>query len=110
MNKQDCKAPIFAISRLRMGIDGAGITTLVTFMDCPLHCKYCLNDRCHDSVYEADGVTLKKGTELLSPQELYDRVKIDNLYFQVSAFASALRLSSLHYMRTLSSNQKNYVE
>ena len=53
-------------------------------MDCPLHCKYCLNDRCHDSVYEADGVTLKKGTELLSPQELYDRVKIDNLYFQVS--------------------------
>lgn len=84
MNKQDCKAPIFAISRLRMGIDGAGITTLVTFMDCPLHCKYCLNDRCHDSVYEADGVTLKKGTELLSPQELYDRVKIDNLYFQVS--------------------------
>lgn len=79
-----CIAPIFAISRLRMGIDGAGITTLVTFMGCPLHCKYCLNDRCHDSVYNADGVTPKKGIELLSPQELYDRVKIDNLYFQVS--------------------------
>ena len=77
-------APIFAISRLRMGIDGAGITTLVTFMGCPLHCKYCLNDRCHDSVYKADGVTPKKGIELLSPQELYERVKIDNLYFQVS--------------------------
>ena len=36
-------APIFAISRLRMGTDGSGITTLVTFMGCPLQCKYCLN-------------------------------------------------------------------
>jgi len=28
------KAPIFAISRLRMDTDGSGITNLVTFMGC----------------------------------------------------------------------------
>ena len=43
MTNHRIKAPIFAISRLRMGTDGSGITTLVTFMGCPLQCKYCLN-------------------------------------------------------------------
>lgn len=76
------KAPIFAISRLRMGTDGSGITTLVTFMGCPLKCKYCLNQKCHEAVYEADGKTLRNGIMLLTPQELYDLVKIDNIYFQ----------------------------
>ena len=29
-------APIFGINRLRLEIDGPGITTLVAFMKCPL--------------------------------------------------------------------------
>ena len=37
------KAPLIGISRLRMGTDGHGVTTLVAFHDCPLRCKYCLN-------------------------------------------------------------------
>ena len=78
------KAPIFAIDRLRMGTDGQGITTLVCFMGCPLRCAYCLNDRCHDPVYEVDGKTPRKGVMMLTPQELYDRVKIDNMYFQTT--------------------------
>lgn len=78
------KAPIFAIDRLRMGTDGPGVTTLVTFMGCPLKCKYCLNDKCHEPIYEADGKTLRKGIMMLSPQELYDKVKIDNIYFQAT--------------------------
>ena len=82
-NKVDIvKAPIFAISRLRMGTDGSGITTLVTFMGCPLKCKYCLNQKCHEPIYEADGKTLRNGIMLLTPQELYDLVKVDNIYFQ----------------------------
>lgn len=82
-NKVDIvKAPIFAISRLRMGTDGLGITTLVTFMGCPLKCKYCLNQKCHEPIYEADGKTLRKGIMMLTPQELYDLVKTDNIYFQ----------------------------
>jgi pyruvate formate lyase activating enzyme len=78
------RAPIFAISRLRMGIDGPGVTALVTFMGCPLRCKYCINDRCHESVFEADGMTPRRGVLLLTPQELYDYVKIDNIYFQAT--------------------------
>ena len=82
-NKVDIvKAPIFAISRLRMGTDGSGITTLVTFMGCPLKCKYCLNQKCHEPIYETDGKTLRKGIMMLTSQELYDLVKTDNIYFQ----------------------------
>lgn len=76
------KAPIFGISRLRMGTDGCGITTLVTFMGCPLKCKYCLNRKCHEPIYEKDGKTLRNGIMMLTPKELYDLVRIDNLYFQ----------------------------
>lgn len=78
----DIKAPIFAISRLRMGTDGSGITTLVTFMGCPLKCKYCLNKKCHEPIFETDGKTVRKGIMMLTPQELYDIVKVDNIYFQ----------------------------
>lgn len=65
-----------------MGSDGPGITTLITFMGCPLQCKYCLNKKCHEPVYETDGKTLRKGIMMLTPQELYDLVKIDNINFQ----------------------------
>ena len=65
-----------------MGTDGSGITTLVTFMGCPLKCKYCLNQKCHEPIYETDGKTLRKGIMMLTPQELYDIVKVDNIYFQ----------------------------
>ena len=81
-SSNDIKAPIFAISRLRMGTDGSGITTLVTFMGCPLKCKYCLNQKCHEPIYESDGKTLRKGIMMLTPQELYDIVKVDNIFFQ----------------------------
>ena len=66
-----------------MGIDGKGVTTLVAFMGCPLHCKYCLNDKCHDSIYD-ENRSLRKGIHLLSPEELYDIVKKDNIYFQTT--------------------------
>ncbi len=37
------KAEVSAVSRLRIGIDGEGVTTLVAFMLCPLECRFCLN-------------------------------------------------------------------
>ena len=40
------KAPVFAVSRHRLGTDGAGVTTLVGFRGCPLSCRYCLNPEC----------------------------------------------------------------
>lgn len=84
MKTQRRKAPIFAIDRLQLGTDGKGITTLVCFMGCPLRCAYCLNVQCHDEDFELDGNTPRKGVMLLTPQELYDHVKIDNIYFQAT--------------------------
>lgn len=84
MSKSNISAPVFAISRLRMGTDGIGITTLVTFMGCPLRCKYCLNEKCHEPIYEADGKTLRQGIMMMTPRELYDMVKIDDIYFQAT--------------------------
>ena len=65
-------APIVACSRHRMLVDGEGVTTLVCFHGCPLRCHWCLNP-----------FTLKPDTkkEILTPRELYEKVRIDELYF-----------------------------
>ena len=68
-------APIIAISRHRFLVDGEGVTTLVAFHGCPLHCKYCLNPQCN---------TPEEIKEVLSPQQLYEKVKIDDIYFLVT--------------------------
>ena len=66
---------ILGISRHRLGIDGEGVTTLVCFHGCPLRCRYCLNPKCFDKD--------AKVTEL-SPEELYKKIKIDDLYFKAT--------------------------
>ena len=65
-------APIIACSRLRMQTDGKGITTLVCFHGCPLRCKWCINP----FSFAPD----TKQTQL-TPQQLYAKVKLDELYF-----------------------------
>lgn len=65
-------APFIAINRHRLTTDGEGVTTLVAFHGCPLHCQYCLNAQC----LQADGVWCR-----LTPGELYSEVEIDDLYF-----------------------------
>lgn len=45
------EAPILGFGRHRIGIDGKGVTTLVAFYGCTLHCLYCLNLQCHDPHY-----------------------------------------------------------
>ncbi len=66
------KAPVITFDRLRMQTDGQGITTLVCFHGCPLRCHWCLNP-----------FSFAENTrrELLTPQALYDRVRLDELYF-----------------------------
>lgn len=49
-HKASNRQAFFGISRHRIGIDGNGVTTLVTFMECPFKCKYCLNERCHKPI------------------------------------------------------------
>ena len=82
--RKDYASPIFGISRHRMGVDGKGVTTLVTFMGCPQKCRYCLNDKCHEDIYGEDGRTLRRGIQMLTPRQLYDIVKQDNIYFQAT--------------------------
>lgn len=66
-------APIMGVDRHRIGSDGEGITTLVAFYGCPLKCKYCLNSECH-----------KAESNWMSAKELYDLVKIDDVYFRAA--------------------------
>ena len=66
--------PLLTLSRLRMETDGEGVTTLVAGSGCPLSCKWCINRR----------LLAEAKATLVSPQELYDKVKIDNLYFQAT--------------------------
>ncbi len=65
-------ASFIVINRHRLATDGKGVTTLVAFSGCPLRCKYCLNDQCHDP---------ERIATTLSPQQLLDQVMVDNLYF-----------------------------
>lgn len=67
--------PIFAIARHRIGRDGDGVTTLVCFPSCPLHCKYCLNPQC----FKDEGTYPR-----YTPESLYEKVKVDDLYFQAT--------------------------
>jgi len=64
------KYPLITLARLRMTVDGEGVTTLIAGAGCPLKCKYCINKR-----------TLQKQPTLVTAQELYDKVKCDDLYF-----------------------------
>lgn len=67
--------PVAAISRLRMATDGEGITTLVCAWGCPLRCAYCINKFTWNE---------NTKTDRLTPRELYDKVKLDSLYFEAT--------------------------
>lgn len=84
---QEVKAPIIGIDRHRLTTDGKGVTTLVAFHGCPLHCKYCLNPQC----LSPDGVL-----RTITPSELYSEIEIDDLYFVAIGGAFALVVASLY--------------
>ena len=65
--------PLLRIARLRMEIDGEGVTSLVAGTGCPLSCKWCLN-----------AAVLRQPPTPVTARELYDRVKIDDLYFRAT--------------------------
>ena len=71
---------IMRISRLRMASDGTGVSTLVAFWGCPLHCKYCINDQCHERGNEYPEVERAAYT----PQELVEILSKDDLYYKMT--------------------------
>lgn len=73
MNRQ-CER-IIGIARHRLSTDGDGVTTLVAFHGCPLHCHYCLNPQSL-----GDGSRFRE----YSPEELYAETRVDELYFMAT--------------------------
>lgn len=71
---------IISISRLRMGTDGKGISTLIVFFDCPIYCEYCINDFCHKPQKPFVGVQHAAFT----PQELIEILRKDDIYYLMS--------------------------
>ena len=65
--------PLLGLSRHRMELDGEGVTTLVAGAGCPLSCAYCINKS-----------VLCQAPTLVSAAELYEKTKIDDLYFQAT--------------------------
>ncbi len=63
---------LIGLSRHRIGVDGAGVTTRVAFHGCPLNCKYCLNPQ---------ALSPKGVWKRFSPEELFNEIKKDDLYF-----------------------------
>lgn len=104
---RDMLYPLIAISRLRITTDGDGITTLVAGSGCPLSCAYCINSD-----------VLTKKPNMVTPKELYNRVKIDDLYFCATGGGitfgggeSLLHAEFIHEFRKLCGNKWNiYVE
>ncbi|SCY62963.1 radical SAM protein [Butyrivibrio sp. INlla14] len=71
---------IMAISRMRMATDGEGVSTLVGFYDCLLHCKYCINDACHKS--KNYYTSTPRGA--YTPKELMKILKKDSIYYMMT--------------------------
>jgi len=66
------KSEIAGVSRLRIAVDGEGVTTLVGFMACPLKCRYCLNPQTLDA---------ESPHREMTPEQLYEEIRKDELYF-----------------------------
>ncbi len=67
--------PLMGFSRLRIGMDGVGVTTLAAAHGCPLRCRYCLNAQCWDPQASVRRVT---------PEELREMARLDDLYFRAT--------------------------
>ena len=63
---------ISKISRLRINSECDGVSTLIGCMGCPLRCAYCFNPFTWDGSVEPKKYSI---------DELYEEVKLDNLYF-----------------------------
>ena len=73
--ESELRAPLIGIGRHRLGIDGQGVTTLVSFHGCTLRCHYCLNPQGLDPDYSC---------RLVTPAELVAELMADDLYFQAT--------------------------
>lgn len=67
--------PLLKTIRHRIGIDGAGITSLIAGAGCPLSCRWCINKK----------LLSEASPQPVTAQQLYETVRIDDLYFQATS-------------------------
>ena len=79
-------AVLIGLSRHRIGVDGAGVTTLVAFHGCPLNCKYCLNPQALSPKGVWKRYTPDELFRVVSKDDLYFRAAVANLYFLARRF------------------------
>ena len=66
--------PLLGLARLRMGVDGEGVTTLIAGKGCPLRCRWCINA----------SLLREAPAENVTAAELMERVRLDDLYFRAT--------------------------
>lgn len=66
--------PLLSLARLRMGVDGEGVTTLIAGQGCPLRCRWCINA----------SLLREAPAESVTAAELMERVRLDDLYFRAT--------------------------
>lgn len=72
---------IMTISRLRMGTESKGISTLVALHGCPLKCRYCLNNHCHDPEYRRGAFTENELIRALEKDDIYYKMTGGGIVF-----------------------------
>ena len=63
-----------------MGTDGHGVTTLVAFFNCRLHCRYCINNFCH----EQQDRFKETPRAVYTPEQLIEVLQKDDIYYKMS--------------------------
>ena len=101
--KNKITLPVVSINRHRLKTDGVGVTTLVASYGCPLKCKYCINKRV------LDPAILSKCVQM-TPEQLYEKVKIDDLYFIATGGGITLAEVNPFYMRISLQHSVRYAE
>lgn len=68
--------PVIDINHLRIDSDGNGIRSLVVSSECPLRCKYCINDFCHSYPIEE--------LQIFSSDELWQELNRYLIYYKTT--------------------------
>ena len=92
-------AEIMGINRLRMGTDGEGIFTLVTFYGCHLSCRYCLNPQCKNEDTRRTNIT---------PEHLVDILSVSMVLFFLDVATTTPAKKHLAYERFIQRIQSGY--
>ena len=72
---------IMSISRLRMSTDGKGLSTLIALYSCPLKCRYCFNNHCHDPEYRRGAFTVNELIRVLEKDDIYYKMTDGGIVF-----------------------------